>query len=87
MPNLTSKLIAEELRFEQDETPMALFSKKQANESVKLCYHCKKPGHLKRNCWLLKKSNGQEEKMNDENKKVSSDSNNFESEAMTMFRD
>ena len=87
LPNLTSRLIAEELRFKQDETPMALFSRKQTNESVRLCYHCKKPGHLKRNCWLLKKSNGQEEKKNDENKKVSSDSKSFESEAMTMFRD
>ena len=62
LPNLTSRLIAEELRFKQDETPMALFLKKQTNESVRLCYHCKKSGHLKRNCWLLKKSNGQEEK-------------------------
>ena len=26
------------------------------------CYHCGKSGHLKRNCWILKKDKGQENK-------------------------
>ena len=56
LENLTLRLKTEELRLRAEEKPIALAtsSKSKADKNDRLCFYCKKPGHVKKNCFKYK---------------------------------
>ena len=84
--NLRTRLIAEETRLKRDVKPVALAAIKandKANDKGMLCFVCKKPGHIKKNCWFNKNKDKKSEKKPFE-KKPSPKSGNS-SVAMTCY--
>ena len=53
LENLTLRLKTEELRLRAEEKPIALAtsSKSKVEKNDRLCFYCKKPGHVKKNCF------------------------------------
>lgn len=73
MEIVTERLLHEENKLKERGTVETSTEKVMLGKKTKdrpKCHHCGKPGHLKRNCWSLKKENEKEQQSKQESKSV-----------------